>query len=491
MSEQTALAIVGAGPAGLEAAVAAAEAGTPVTLIDSHPQPGGQYFKQLPVNFRSGDRTPHHQAGQALLARLGQTETRLLNQTLVWGAFPNPDGPGWLLALHGPKAPTHLQAKALILAGGAYDRPIPFPGWTLPGVMTAGAAQTLLKSQRLLPGRRILLSGTGPLQLAVAAQLAQTGAEVVGVLEGASFRPGPLLVQLPALWGQGARLREGWTYGRALWRAGVPYHFGRVAVAALGEEEVEAVVTARLDDHWQPIPGTEERLAVDTLLIGYGFSPDTQLSRLLGCEHDFIPEWGGTLPRRDERMQTSLPGLYAAGDGAGIGGADLARLEGRIAGLAVAQDLGRLSETAARTAIARLQPALARERRFARMLGALFSPGPGLYSLAADQTIICRCEAVRLGVIRAAVADGARSATEVKGLTRCGMGNCQGRICGQLVARAIAAELTGGPPKAAQIEAAGSFTARPPIHPLPLSVLAEAESSLPPQQQNRSPMSFT
>jgi thioredoxin reductase/bacterioferritin-associated ferredoxin len=380
----------------------------------------------------------------------------------------------WLLTLYGPQAPQRLQAQALILATGAYDRPIAFPGWTLPGVMTAGAVQTLLKNQRVLPGQRFLLTGTGPLQLAVAAQLIRAGAEVVEVLEGASLVGWRTVRHALALWGQGTRLAEGWDYWRTLRRSKVPFRFGWSAVEAQGEGQVQEVVIARLDDAWRPIRQSQQTIAVDTLVIGYGFIPAVQLSGLLGCRHDFRPERGGYVPRRNGEMQTSLPGVYAVGDGAGIGGAALAQVEGHIAGLAAARQVGQLDEGAAQAAIARQRAALARERRFARMLGDLFTPGPGLYALATEETLICRCEEMPLAEIHQAIAAGARSANEVKGLTRCGMGNCQGRICEALLARAIATKLGPAPEYLQQVEAAGSFTPRPPLYPLPLTVLAEA-----------------
>jgi NADPH-dependent 2,4-dienoyl-CoA reductase/sulfur reductase-like enzyme len=469
------LAVVGAGPAGLEAALIAAEAAATVTLIDGYPRPGGQYFKQLPTSFTGNAAGLHQSEGAALLQRLDAANIQLLTDTVVWGAFPAPDHPGgWLLTLYGPAAPPRLQARALILATGTYDRPVPLPGWTLPGVMTAGAAQTLLKHQRILAGRRILLSGSGPPQLAVAAQLVDAGAEVVAVLEVASVSIGQGIQSLPALWGQWTRLREGWTYWRTLRRAGVSLRTGWSVIEIRGKDAVEEAVIARLDGNWRPVPGSEQTVRVDTLLLGYGFTPATQLSRLLGCDHDFRPAWGGWVPRRDDNLQTTCPGVYAVGDGAGVGGAALARIEGRIAGLAAARQVGRLNGPAAEAALARLQPALACERRFAAMLSGLFRPAPGLYQLASDETIICRCEEVRLAEIRAAVQSGARTVNEVKGLTRCGMGNCQGRICGELVARAIAAEAGLPGSDSERIEAAGVFTVRPPVHPLPLAVLAEA-----------------
>jgi len=477
MVDRVELAVVGGGPAGIAAAVTAAEVGVEIVLVDAQPRPGGQYFKQPPEALRGEAASRHSRQADAALAQLSGSSVRVLSGALVWGAFAAEDGSGWELTLHGPGVPARLIARSLILATGAYDRPISFPSWTLPGVMTAGGVQSFLKTQRLPPGRRFLLAGTGPLQIAVAAGLIQAGAEVVGILE--AKRLGLRDVHhAAALWGQWGRLAEGWDFGRTLFAARVPLRLGWAVVEARGNGQVEEAVICRVDDTGQPLPDTSETVAVDTIAIGYGLIPSTELSRLLGCVHDFRSDQGGTLPRRDAEMQTSLPGVYAAGDGAGIGGAELAQIEGRIAAFAVAGRLGKLSAIAARHAIDREQPVLARQKRFAHMLSELFAPGPGLYGLARNDTVVCRCEEVTLGEIRQAVADGATSANEVKGLTRTGMGNCQGRICGALVARIIAAETTShagdaGTIEASAIEAVGVVTARSPIHPIPLSALAE------------------
>jgi NADPH-dependent 2,4-dienoyl-CoA reductase/sulfur reductase-like enzyme len=482
MTEEVTVAVVGAGPAGLEAAITAAQNGAEVLVLDSYLRPGGQYFKQPPESFsawdepESGPAMRHRHEARELLQRLASTNVRVLTDAMVWGAFPVPERHGWLLTVHGPAVPSRIFAKTLILATGAYDRPVPFPGWTLPGVFTAGAVQTLLKYQRVLPGRRFVLSGSGPLQLAVAAQLLEAGADVAVVLEALHVPPWKGLKHLGALWGQVARLREGQYYWGVLREAGVPYRTGSSVVVAQGASEIESVTVARLDKEWRPILDSRETIDADTLVLGYGFVPATQLTRLLGCDHDYEPRWGGWLPRRNPQMQTTREGVYAVGDGAGIGGAALARIEGKIAGLDAARYVGCLTESAAKQGIAQLQTPLHRERRFARMLGDLFTPAAGLYTLANEDTVICRCEEVRLGQIKHALDAGARSAIEVKGLTRCGMGNCQGRICGELLPRIIARRLNegGNDDDVEQIKAAGSFTVRPPIHPLPLSVLADA-----------------
>ena len=338
MADRVELAVVGAGPAGIAAAVTAAEAGVETVLLDAQPRPGGQYFRQPPEAFRGEAASRHSRHADAALARLAGSTARVLSGVLVWGAFPASDRSGWELTLYGPDVSARLIARTLILATGAYDRPIPFPGWTLPGVMTAGGVQSLLKTHGRPPGRRFLLAGTGPLQIAVAAGLVRAGAEVVAVLEATRLHWRDLR-HAAALWGQWGRLAEGWDYGRSLFAARVPLRLGWAIVEARGVSQVEEAVICRVDDVGQPLPGTSETLAIDTIAIGYGLIPSTELSRLLGCVHEFRPEQGGYVPRRDAEMQTSLPGVYAVGDGAGIGGAELAQIEGRIAAFAAARGI--------------------------------------------------------------------------------------------------------------------------------------------------------
>ena len=462
---QTDIAIVGAGPAGLSAAIAAAHSGASVSLIDGYSQPGGQYFKQLPVEFSVSTTTPHQRQAEALFDQLEHPNITLLTDTLVWGIYEDN-----LLTLHGPQVPARLQAKNVILASGAYDRPVAFPGWTIPGVMTTGAAQTLLKHQRVLPGERVLLVGTGPLQLATAAGLIWAGAEVVAVLEGNARLIRSALSQSFSMWGQWDRLAEGITYFRTLLQAGVSYRSGWGLVKALGTASggVEGAVIAKLDADWRPVSGTEQTVECDTICVGYGFVPSTELSRLAGAEHRYRPQLGGWIPVRDQFMQTTTPDLYAVGDGAGIGGASLAMIEGRIAGL-VAAYRGQKGELPANVLTSEIKT-LACERRFQQLYGRLFTPGAGLDALAEDDTILCRCETVTLAQVKDAISMGADTVTAVKGLTRTGMGECQGRMCGSLVAAQVA-HLTGR-----DVSAVGTYMARPPIQPLPLEVLATAKA---------------
>jgi NAD(P)H-nitrite reductase large subunit len=233
------------------------------------------------------------------------------------------------------------------------------------------------------------------------------------------------------------------------------------------------VEIARLDENGHPLPVQRESIVADTLALGYGFLPATQLTRLLGCEHEFAPRRGGWIPVRDAWMQTTLPGVFAVGDGAGIGGVALARLEGQKAGMQAAHQLGHIDGQALQSLASELRPRLKRERRFADLMGDLFTPGPGLYTLGDEGTIICRCEEVRLADVRQAQAAGCSTLAEIKGLTRVGMGNCQGRICGELLAHALLDGDSSQQEQEQKLRNLGMFSVRPPIHPLSLQDLAQ------------------
>ncbi len=453
----TEIIVIGAGPAGVAAAVTAAEAGARVTLIDENSLPGGQYFKQaalpapaslpptLAENFRQG---------QALLAGLSHKNITFRGNTLVWNVTPDRT-----VSLYGPAGPETLAAAQLIIAAGAYERVMPFPGWTLPGVMTVGGAQLLLKGQRLLAGQRILLAGTGPLLQVAGVQLLEAGAEIVAIAE---LQPlGSIIARSPRFLGHRDKVKLALNNARRLKRAGVPVKFGYAIVRATGENEVSGAVIARVDAAGHPRPGPESALAVDTVCLNFGFAPDTRLTQLAGCKHHFAERFGGWAAITDDNMETSQPGIFAVGEVRGIGGVEAALPEGRLAGQVAARKSGyRTDESAGPT-----RRAARRARALVGQLNTVFAVKPGLMTLAQDDTLICRCEEISAGQLRAAIREGITTLNNLKPWTRAGMGRCQGRICGPILAHLLAAE-TG-----LEAQSAGQFTVRPPVKPVPLSTL--------------------
>ena len=453
------IAVIGGGPGGLMASLAAAQAGAQVTLIDAYSRLGGQYYRQSPEWRRA--LTVHQRQGQQLIQQVLEAGVTVYSDTLVWQASADKT----LECIRQDKS-FQLQAQAVIVATGTYEQPVPFPGWTLPGVILTSGAQAMLY-QHVLPGKRVLLAGTGPLQLVVAAKLARAGAQVVGVLEGAQFLKKGLR-RAQALWGQWERLGDGLSSYLTLVRHGVPYRLGWGVVSATGSEQLEAVRIARLDKDWRPISESEQEISCDTLCVGYGFAPFSSLTQIMGADHVYRPDLGGVVPVRGDDLETTLPGVYAVGDGAGIGGVHSALLEGQIAGWSAAAALG-YGKEAAHAAMGRLRPKLGRERAFQHMYAELFAPGPGLYALADDHTLICRCEGVTLAKLREAVARGATSVTEVKNASRCGMGECQGRMCGSFLTHYLANRF------GQSLQAVGGYHARPPVFPVPIQALVEVE----------------
>ncbi len=444
------MAVVGGGPAGMSAALAAARAGGSVVLIDEYAAPGGQIWRRrfdevgeiAPRSLPSG--------AQELCAALAATDATLLAGASVWAS----PAAGELLLTGGPQP--RIKARAIVLATGAYDRPVAFPGWTLPGVMTAGGAQALAKGQGVIPGKRVLLAGAGPFLLPVAAQLLKSGAEIVAVAEATRRRDwlgaGGRMSSHPA------RLLDYLKYRTQVRRIA----WGQVLVRAEGEGRVQSATLARADENWAPA-GRERTYEVDAVCTAYGFLPSVDLARALGCE------LRGDAVAHDADMATSVPGVYVAGEAAGIGGADLAQVEGELAGwmaAAHAAHAGNGNGNGRRASVTPDLKALRAQREklagFAEILGDLFDPRPGLETLATPDTILCRCEDVTAGAVDKAVGEGATTMSALKIVTRCGQGPCQGRTCERLVSSRIPS-----PP------APERFSARAPMRPIPLAVLMD------------------
>jgi thioredoxin reductase len=449
----------------LAAATTAARKGVTVSVLDEYPKPGGQYLKG--GSARAAPASATEKRGRKLLKELAGLNVNLRTATLVWGVEQQEGSSAFNLALQGPTGPDWLETQSLIVATGARELVVPFPGWTLPGVTTLGAAHLLTKEHDTLPGRRVLVAGSGVLVFPVVHQLLRLGAQVIGVFEASHLRDWPR--HTPALWGHGDRLREGLTYLTELARARVPYRPGRAVAKALGNDRLEGVEVVRLARNGAPIPDSAQGLTVDALCVGYGFVPNIDVTQLLGCEHRFDASRGGWVPVVSQRLETTVPGAYAAGEVVGVDGAGAAMLEGHIAGLAAAEQLGYLDGDDVEQELHALQNQRRRYRRFGAVLNSLFAPRPGLDQLTTPDTMVCRCEEVTLAEVAASVHQGTRELDDLKTATRVGQGFCQGRTCGPHLARYVARE-TGR--ISAQV---GMFHVRPPLKPVPAGYLAQGE----------------
>ncbi len=316
----TQVAVIGAGPAGLAAAGEVARAGGEVTVLDENAKPGGQLFKQIHKFFGSRE----HQAGvrgfrigEQLLQETRNRNVEVLLDSPVYALFPDKT----VAYLRGKKDAC-LRAERVILAAGAAENALAFPGSALPGVLCAGAAQTMINVHRVLPGKKILMIGSGNVGLIVSYQLLQAGADVSAVIEAA-----------PRIGGYGVHAAK-------LRRAGVPIYVSHTVKRALGEDQVEFAEIVALDARWQPLAGSEKTLAVDTICLAVGLTPLTELAWLIGCEFAYVPALGGPVPKHDRNMETTVPGVFVAGDISGVEEASTAMEEGRLAGTACAESLG-------------------------------------------------------------------------------------------------------------------------------------------------------
>ena len=453
--------VVGAGPAGLAAAESALAAGARVTLLDASDELGGQYWRHLPSGRPAAHEERLHHGWQGFLRRrsvLAQhPDCTIVTEAQVWALETGDAAAAGSVArdasrarpltgsaaaasvvtvhvLVGPpdgtdRMPQTYRPDALVLATGAHDRTLPFPGWQLPGVYSAGAAQALAKGERVSIGDRVVIAGAGPFLLPVAKSLTQTGARVVGVFEAST--PARLLrgwsskpLELLGARGKAPELVD---YALGHLRHRIPYRTGWAVVEAHGTDRVESVTVQKVDASWAPIPGTRRRIAADAVAVSHGFTPRLELAIAAGCDIT-----SDRFVRVDEVGRTSVFGVFAAGEITSIGGADAALAEGSVAGhVAAGGDPADVSLRADR-----------RRRRtftaFAARLERAHGIRGGWTGWLRDDTIACRCEEVSCGTIRSTVRRTAQTGVRsVKLTTRAGLGICQARICGRTVEELI------------------------------------------------------
>jgi D-hydroxyproline dehydrogenase subunit alpha len=452
--------IVGAGPAGMAAAIEAVTCGCRVTVVDEAARPGGQIYRQShPALDGVEVAEPSELARKTRLLAAFEHILDRIDYRPATTAYSLID-PGAVHLARGDQTEV-IGADAVVVASGVREIAAPFPGWTKPGVMYAGGAQALLKSQRVLPGHNVVIAGCGPLPVVVAAQILRAGGTIAALaplhsITAAARHP-------VGLWHGRAIVLEGLHYLATLARARVPRLTGYVPIRALGDEQVEAVVLARLDRDGGVVAGSETEITCDALAINYGFAANSELVAMAGAQMHYDPLIGGWLPSVNAFGRTSVSGLYVAGDALALRGALVAELDGRIVGAAVADPRAVENGSLAH----RLRRAIGRRRRLCAFQGAvraMMRLPPALCALADDTTVVCRCENVTLSDLRFAFTAGHLSANAIKRATRAGMGWCGGRTC--LPAIAALAERHAGTSPAAMM------TPRPLARPVPLAALA-------------------
>ena len=408
--------VIGAGPAGLAAAEAAARNGSEVALIDSASRLGGQYWRHR--GSVKGYRS--ERAGVLFEKVLRAPSVTYISEASVW-SIEKESELFRINYLQGGNE-SSLTAEKLIIATGAYDRSLPFPGWDHPGSMTPGAAQALVKGQGVLPGKKVIVAGTGPFLLPVATGLAEAGAEIVGLYDANSplrwaLSPRSLLLNL-------SKFAELIYYARLLRKYGITPRFNRVVSSF---ENRKATISRVNSDFSFKETGSESH-EVDVVAVGWGFLPDVTLGGIVGCQQK-VDSDGTTIFSVDADQRSSEKNVWIAGEATGIGGADLSLLEGEIAGLSAS----------GQSIPASLRSSRYRKQLFANALKKTYPIRDGWQSWPQGSTTICRCEEVKLSEISESVSElGAEDSRTAKLFTRAGMGLCQGRICSRNVSEIVA-----------------------------------------------------
>jgi len=440
------IAIIGAGPAGLAAAMTAAENNEQVVVIDSAPRPGGQYWRHLTKveGYKSGRSDKYFRAMQE------NEKIIYISGAQIWSAVPGENGITLNYLAAGIES--SITAQKVILATGAHDRAIPFTGWERPGVMTPGAAQALLKGHNVIAGQRILITGTGPFLLPVAVGLAAAGADVAGIIEAHS--PLRWLKSPVALLLNPQKSIELIYYIRKIGKYKLKVRFNRAVIAFDGKSATIAKIDSELR-----IKKKESEIDCDVIAAGWGFTPDVTLGGILGCKQ-VVDRDGTVIFEVDGNQRSSVANIWIAGEATGIGGADLALIEGRIAALSA---LGLAIP-------ARLRFARYRSQKFATALQVSYPVGNGWQGWLSQESKVCRCEEVSLGEICSSVSElSANDARTSKLFTRAGMGMCQGRICSRNVSEIIASQTQCEVTEQERI----GYSNRPIAAPIALGALAD------------------
>jgi thioredoxin reductase len=455
MSHHHDVIVIGAGPAGLSAGACLAEMGLDVLTLDEQNRIGGQIYRNIEAvpQERLKILGEDYAKGIEVARRFRKSGAAYENGASVWQV--EPDGKICYSRLG---ASRQVRANYVIVATGAMERPVPIPGWTLPGVMGAGAANNLAKEAGLLPSGRVVLAGSGPLLLLEASLLVEKGVHIAAILETTPvIPPAPAIPLAPKALLRTDFLWKGVSMLREIKRAGVPHHKGVTHIRAIGQNAVEAVEAV--------CGGKNLRIETDMLLLHFGVIPNTHIFRQIGCKMVWKSDQRYWHPVCDAWGHTNCERIFAAGDGAMVAGALAAQYKGELAALEVACCSGIFPDYERDMLAAPINKALKHDGWPRPFVDALYAPHPRNFTFE-DNTVICRCENITVGDLRKVVKEGVRELNEVKIVTRSGMGPCQGRMCGPALAEVIASELDLSP------DQTGRLNIRPPLKPVPLEEIA-------------------
>ena len=455
--------IVGAGPSGIGAADLLANHSLKVLLIDENSQIGGQIWRKPayePVSRFSVLQPPAPKMDLSTAAGRNKNYLKIITPACVLGVFPEKH----LLLSTSEESLKEIRARRIIFATGAREKVRPFKGWTLPGVMTLGAAQILLKYYGVLASAKILVAGAGPLVYLLSSQILGVGGKVTTVLDRSSAT-----TKLNAIWGMAGQLPkigQGLLALARLIQKRVSIKHQMQVVEVKGNDRRQEVIAVKIGPDGTIVPGSQRRYQTQLLVCGNGFIPNIELPQLAGCDLTYAADKGGWIVKVDRSMETSVSGVFAAGEITGIAGSDKALIEGQLAALSILKQFGILNSKKHRIRQTALLTKRKRYQRFGAFLNRQWAIHPREWAAIDDATIICRCEDITMGTIRKWIQEGLTTEPDLKKATRCGMGNCQGRTCMPLIYDILAAYSVSGkhdphPP-----------SVRTPVKPIPLGDLA-------------------
>jgi len=459
--------IIGAGPSGIGAAAILAEYSLKVLLIDENNQIGGQIWRKPvyePLSRFKGLQTPGLHMDLSAAAGANKNNLHIITPACVLGVFPEKH----ILLSTSEESVKEIKARRIIFATGARERVRPFKGWTLPGVMTLGAAQLLLKYYGVLASSKILIAGAGPLVYLLSSQILSVGGKVTIVLDRSSWAT--MLNTIWAMAGQLPKIGQGLLALTRLIKNRVSIKHRMQVVEVKEKDMLQEVIAVKIAPDGTIVPGSQQRYETQVLACSNGFVPNIELPQLAGCDLTYAADMGGWIVKVDTSMETSVSGVFAAGETTGIAGGDKALIEGQLAALSIVRQFGKLNAKKHRLRQTALLAKRKRYMRFGEFLNRQWAIHPREWTGIDDATIICRCEDITMGTIRSWIQEGFTSAPDLKKATRCGMGNCQGRTCAPLIYDILAAYSVAGK------QGPHPLSVRTPVKPIPLGALARLAS---------------
>ena len=451
------LVVLGAGPAGVAAANVASKEGAEVVIIDENSSAGGQIYRAPPNEFQPQNsfKSDEFREGEKQRNILENSDLTALFKHRVWSVSSD-----LVVSTVGPNGLSSWHARSLIIANGALERIIPFPGWTIPGVIGLAASTILLKSQYVLPGQSTVVAGCGPLLIAVANGIIKSGGKVSAIIDLNS--KSDWIKAFPRLFSRPDQLFKGMSWFANIMKAGIKLYGGHAVTNTKQVDNVLRISIAPINSAGSILDSKNQKIVEgDCLAIGHGLFPSTEITRLLKAKHIYDPLKGGWVPLIDDDFRSSIPGVYIAGDATGISGAFSAVQKGRIAGMAAVRDLNVMSSQKYKAKIKSELIILKKNENFGKAAVRLMKFRPELIQTITSETIVCRCEDVFRSEIDEAIESGARDMNQLKAWTRCGMGPCQGRTCSEAIEAILAS-------KVGSRELAGQWTGRTPLRPVPI-----------------------